>query len=183
MFRRMGMMVLAMVVAPGLVLAHGGHDHGTNKKAPWAPRADATGTYGTKSKASVTPVTLETLFSATDKYKGKLIRVEGVIKTVCKVKGCWMMIEQGNRKMRVRFKGYKFFMPTNSEGYKAVAYGYARKAIIPVRVLRHYAMDRGDVEGAKKITKPKVTVAFTADWVELSKVEKAAASTKPAARK
>ena len=138
---------------------------------PWSPRPDATGLYGTKSNEKYLSTNLSALFANTASFKGKLVRVGGRIVGVCQKKGCWMKITDGKNVMRVRFKGYKFFMPVNSKGYMAVVYGYAGQALIPVRWLRHYAEDRGASKAEiAKITKPKKTVAFTASWVELKKL-------------
>jgi hypothetical protein len=166
------MMVFAVCVAfcgGSLAFAHKNHKHKTNGKKPWAPRKDCTGTYGTPSKAKTTSVTLASLFASPKTYEGKLVQVKGKIKAACKFKGCWMMLTDGKHKMRIRFKGYGFFVPTNSAGYEAVVFGKAKARTISVKMLRHYAMDAGKPELAKKITKPKHTVAFTADWVKLYK--------------
>lgn len=172
--RKMVGMVLVWIAMSGSVWAHSkDQHHGPSKdqaNKPWSPRKDASGFYGTRAQASFTAVKVSELFANPDKYKDKLVRVEGLIQSVCQVKGCWVMLQEGKQKMRIRFKGYKFFLPINSKGYRIVAVGYARKATISISMLRHYALDRGDVEGAKKINKPQTTVTFTADWVILSKI-------------
>lgn len=175
-------MVLVWAAMSGMAWAHGDDHHkpGHNSSnKPWSPRKDASGVYGTKTNEAFVSTTVAKLFENPDPFKGKLVEVKGLIQTVCQVKGCWMMMQAGKHKMRIRFKGYKFFLPVNSKGYRATAVGYARKALIPVKLLQHYALDRGDVEGAKKITKPEVTIAFTASWVVLSKLNKPMAPKAP----
>jgi hypothetical protein len=74
-------------------------------------------------------------------FQGK---VRGEIKEVCVKKGCWMTLSMpdGNL-MRVTFKDYGFFVPTNSQGYPVIVEGKAVKSVIDVATLRHYAEDAG----------------------------------------
>lgn len=150
------------------------------KKKPWSPRKDCTGEYGKRigAKVKTTKVTMAQLFKSTQKYENKMIQVQGQVTAACRFKGCWMMLKDGKHKMRIRFKGYGFFVPTNSKGYKAVIVGKAKAKTISVKMLRHYAMDAGKPELAKKITKPKKTIAFTAHWVRLSQLSKVTPSKK-----
>lgn len=167
---RLSLICMALLACSGVAVAHKDHKHKASKSKPWAPRKDCTGQYGSKPAGKTTTVTLAALFKAPKKYAGKMLKVKGKIVNVCRVKGCWMMLTDGKNKMRVRFKGYGFFMPTNSKGYGAVALGLAKSRTISVKMLRHYAMDAGKPELAKSITKPRVTVAFTASYVKLHKL-------------
>lgn len=136
---------------------------------PWAPRADCTGIYGHKSNQKAPRVGLAALFKSPHAYKGKLIQVSGVVADVCRKKGCWLLLKSGKQVMRVRFKGYSFFVPTNSKGYKVTVTGYAAKTTIPEHIARHYAEESGDKSALKKIKGPQQTVSFMADWVSLRK--------------
>lgn len=53
------------------------------------------------------------------------IVTQGVIQKVCQNKGCWMELapKAGEAGMRVTFKGYSFFVPTDSEGREATVEG------------------------------------------------------------
>lgn len=50
---------------------------------------------------------------------GKLVRVEGTIDTVCKNKGCWLELKQGDKSVHVTFEGYSFFVPKTRWGRPA----------------------------------------------------------------
>lgn len=139
---------------------------------PWSPRKDNTGFYGFKNKEKAQKVTLAKLMTDTDKYKGKFVEVKGKVRDVCRKKGCWLMLTDGKHLMRVRFKGYKFFVPTNSTGYGVIVRGYGRRATISARLAKHYAEESGDKAAAKKITGPQRVVAFTAHSVRLFKLKK-----------
>lgn len=154
------------------------HDHSTTKptsqpaRKPWAPRSDCSGTYGQVTKTPFTNVKLSALLKNPTKYRAKLVRVQGVVKDVCRKKGCWLLLGDGKRVMRIRFKGYSFFVPVNSKGYRVSVYGFAKKTTISEKMAKHYAEESGDKAAVKRIKGPQKTVAFTADWVELSKAKR-----------
>ena len=94
-------------------------------------------------------------------------KVEGVVESVCKVKGCWMTVKTSEGKtMRVTFKDYGFFVPKDIVGKTVVMEGTAETSVTPVDDLRHYAQDAGksDKEVAA-ITQPQQQLNFEADGV------------------
>jgi hypothetical protein len=95
------------------------------------------------------------------------MKVEGKVIDVCKKKGCWMVLETADGKgMRVTFKDYAFFMPKDIAGKTVVLDGIAKKQIISVETLRHYAEDaKKSPEEVAKITDPKKELAFEAKGV------------------
>jgi len=109
--------------------------------------------------------------------KGKesvTVKIKGVIKAVCQVKGCWMTTDLGNGKsMRIRFKDYAFFMPKDADGKTFYAHGVASVETTSVAQLRHYAEDAGkSAEEIAKITEPKTEIVFLADGVILEDAKK-----------
>ena len=46
-------------------------------------------------------------------------RTRGRVADVCRRKGCWTILRDGDTQVRVRFKGYSFFVPTDSQGREA----------------------------------------------------------------
>lgn len=104
------------------------------------------------------------------KIKGKQslqTTIEGDIDGVCLKKGCWMTLEKPNGDpMRVSFKDYGFFVPTDCAGKKAVAMGTAKFDTTSVADLRHYAEDEGlSKEEIASITAPEIELVFVADGV------------------
>ncbi len=93
--------------------------------------------------------------------------VKGEVDAVCKKKGCWMTIKNGNGDpMRVTFKDYGFFVPKDIAGKDVVFKGNAYFDTTSVEMLRHYAEDEGLAQAEiDKITKPEVAVAFEATGV------------------
>ncbi|TDT47430.1 uncharacterized protein DUF4920 [Maribacter spongiicola] len=89
------------------------------------------------------------------------------VKEVCKVKGCWMIVElpQGEQAM-VRFKDYGFFMPVDILDKEVVLNGLAFVEEMSVDDQKHYAKDGGKTEDEiAKITAPKRTYSFEASGV------------------
>lgn len=77
------------------------------------------------------------------RYHAQTITVTGLVKEVCAVKGCWMILEQGGKKARVTFKDYSFFMPRNLVGKRIVATGVMSVETVSQADARHYAEDAG----------------------------------------
>jgi len=104
---------------------------------------DVTGHYGEKisvgKAVSIKQMHMELL--KTGVFEGK---VHGDISEVCVNKGCWMTMSlpDGNL-MRVTFKDYGFFVPTNSQGFPVTVEGKAVKSVTDVATRRHYAADAG----------------------------------------
>ena len=115
------------------------------------------------------PTSLATVLESPDKYAKNPVLVEGVIESVCEMKGCWMEIapEAGKAGMHVTFKDYGFFVPTDSKGMKARAEG-----VVQVKTISKEEADHLAGEGATLKRNPDGTakqVAFVASGVELTK--------------
>ncbi|MBX2841326.1 MAG: DUF4920 domain-containing protein [Flammeovirgaceae bacterium] len=102
-----------------------------------------------------------------DKEKLENITVKAKVTEVCQVKGCWMNLEKPDgSKMKVTFKDYALFMPTDIVGKEVVIHGYAANEATPVDQLKHYAEDAGKTnEEIEAITEPELALAFEADGV------------------
>jgi hypothetical protein len=96
------------------------------------------------------------------------VKLEATINETCKVKGCWMTVDLGNgEEMRVRFKDYGFFVPTEGANGKVVVMeGYAFTDTISVDHLKHLAEDAGKTaEEIAAISEPEIGVNFEATGV------------------
>jgi hypothetical protein len=71
------------------------------------------------------------------------IAVTATVTEVCQVKGCWMILVDGETKVRVTFKDYGFFMPKNLAGSKVVVEGILSEEVLSEKDARHYAEDAG----------------------------------------
>lgn len=71
------------------------------------------------------------------------IAVTATVTEVCQVKGCWMILVDGDTKVRVTFKDYGFFMPKDLAGKKVVVEGVLSEEVLSEKDARHYAEDAG----------------------------------------
>ena len=71
------------------------------------------------------------------------IALTATVAEVCQVKGCWMILLDGDTKVRVTFKDYGFFMPKDLAGAKVVVEGVLSEEVLSEKDARHYAEDAG----------------------------------------
>lgn len=138
---------------------------GSSQESTQADKSYAT--YGEE----ITPEDVVTLAGLKESIKDQdslVIKVKAVIEQTCAKKGCWMIIEdeEGNS-LRVTFKDYGFFVPTEgAEGKEVIIAGYAKRSVTDVELLKHFAEDAGkSQEEIDAITEPKEEVSFVATGV------------------
>ena len=105
------------------------------------------------------------LYTAMNTSDSVYTAFEATINETCKMKGCWMTLDMGNdREMRVTFKDYGFFVPTEGmEGKRVILEGFAHRDTLSVDHLRHLAEDAGKTpEEIAAINEPEVGVNFEA---------------------
>ncbi len=73
-------------------------------------------TFGAPLDESVPAVSLEKISGDGDSYVGQSVRVAARVSQVCQKKGCFFIAQQGDSIMRVSFKDYGFFVPTDISG-------------------------------------------------------------------
>jgi Domain of unknown function (DUF4920) len=96
------------------------------------------------------------------------VKLSCPILTSCAKKGCWMDVDLGNgEQMKVRFKDYGFFVPTEGlAGQTAILHGRVKREIMDVATLRHYAEDAGKSKAEiERIVAPRTEWSFLADGV------------------
>lgn len=102
-------------------------------------------------------------------WAGRTVTVEGAVKRVCQMKGCWMELapDGAERGVRVTFRDYAFFVPTDSRGAAARLEGeFARNTFSKADA------DHLVAEGVALTRNPDGTateVSFVARAVELRK--------------
>lgn len=127
------------------------------------------GNYGNvvKEKGVISTADLLAKVESTGTFEGK---ITGVIQEVCTKKGCWFTMALPNgTSMRVTFKDYGFFIPTNSQGFPITLEGVATLTETDVETLRHFAEDQGkSKEEVEAIKVPKKEITFEATGVAIS---------------
>ena len=102
-------------------------------------------------------------------YADRTVTVEGTVNRVCQMKGCWMeLVPAGaDRGIRVTFKDYAFFVPTDSRGASARLEGMFERNTFSKADADHLI-----AEGVALTRNPDGTateVSFVAQAVELHK--------------
>ncbi|MCU0622104.1 MAG: DUF4920 domain-containing protein [Gemmatimonadales bacterium] len=115
------------------------------------------------------PIPLAEVLQDPARYaKGEPILISGVVERNCTAKGCWMQLapEAGAGGVRVTFKDYGFFIPTDSKGKRVRAIGVFDTKQHSAKHAEHLV-----AEGATLVRNADGTateVTFVASGVELS---------------
>ena len=99
------------------------------------------------------------------------VAVSGKVTEVCQKKGCWMSMSSPateGSEMTVRFKDYCFFMPKGLSGHEVVVEGKAKRVVVSVADLQHYAEDAGkSAAEIALITEPEEELEIIATGVRV----------------
>lgn len=112
------------------------------------------------------PMKLSDAMSRAGDLKDKEILVEGTVTKVCRKKGCWMILMDEDKNIRVTFKDYAFFIPKTSASKRARAQGMIVEETLSVKAARHFLKDEGaPKEEIAAIKEPMKTTSFIASGV------------------
>lgn len=98
-------------------------------------------TFGAPSKLQGNPLNLSEALQPAN--LNKPIRAEAKVTEVCQNKGCWMILTDDERFVRVTFKDYGFFVPKDLAGKTVIVEGIISEKILPQAQARHWAQDAG----------------------------------------
>jgi hypothetical protein len=82
---------------------------------PVAVTADAE-IFGAALNEDASPTALGVILDSPAEFVGAAVRVEATISQVCQRKGCFMIATSGEGAIRISFKDYGFFVPTDTGG-------------------------------------------------------------------
>lgn len=94
------------------------------------------------------------------------VLVRGQVTDVCQRKGCWTVLRSGDTHVRVRFKDYGFFVPTDCAGREALVEGVVEVKTLSADMARHYEEEASDGNPGA-IQGPKKEVSMIATGVRL----------------
>jgi hypothetical protein len=116
---------------------------GPAEGAPEAAGADADGwrTYGTPFQLEAPTLTASTLLDAPAQYVGQRVRVTGEVADVCQKKGCWMVVADGERTMRVNMKDHGFGVDRQSTNGQADIEGIVTQRAVDPEHAAHLASE------------------------------------------
>ena len=120
--------------------------------------------FGAPLDESIPKVSLEDLVSDGGQYTGKPVRVDARVAKVCQKKGCFFIARDGSSVMRVSFKDYGFFVPTDIGGKRVSFVGEVVARDISADEAAHYEKDLGSAE---PMVKPGKTYEIVATSVRV----------------
>jgi hypothetical protein len=124
-------------------------------------------TFGSAMPGSVEPVSLSSLVANHGDYVGKSVAVEARVSKVCQKKGCFFIAQDGATVVRVSFKDYSFFVPTDIGGRQVTLLGELQLKEVSAEQAEHYAADVG-AENAGIAPGPQFEIVATAVRVPIS---------------
>ncbi len=72
------------------------------------------------------------------KYDGNTIMVEGRVADVCQKAGCWLVLAEGDKSIRIRTKGHKFLVAKDGTGKTARIQGLVKSHKVDPEKVAHY---------------------------------------------
>ncbi len=126
--------------------------------------------YGEKisQEKAIEPLAAKTQFDLLKVGDTLDLKFSTKVKSVCKMKGCWMILDLPGEEVRVTFKDYGFFVPKDIEDREVIVAGKAYLEEISVDDQKHYAEDEGKTEEEiALINEPVLTRSFLAHGVLL----------------
>lgn len=140
--------LLIALVSIGLPVSAGAapcEEHAAAATVAAAPAAKKAEKFGAPVPAGEA-VSMAKLTGSPDAFQGKTVVVEGMVRSACTKKGCWMELASADGKgpgARVKFKDYGFFVPKDSAGAKARLEG-----VVAVKTVAKKEVDHLEAEGA-----------------------------------
>ncbi|PCI36388.1 MAG: hypothetical protein COB53_09800 [Elusimicrobia bacterium] len=156
------------------VVATAGRHAGFSEDARNAVDADGVVRRGVLEKTDV--ISVDECSAHSKKLKNTDVLVEGRVTSVCMNKGCWLVLtgDESDALVRIKFKKYKYFVPKDIAGRRALVQGTLMVKRISRKAAQHYEDDRAAAAGRKPhiIKKGRVELTLMADAVEVAPQEK-----------
>ncbi|HMK73559.1 MAG TPA: DUF4920 domain-containing protein [Myxococcaceae bacterium] len=106
-----------------------------------------------------TPVSVDVVLK--EAKDGQPVLVEGTVRRACSHRGCWMELASASQGLRVTFKDYGFFVPTDSAGARARVAGAVTVTTLSREEADHLAGEGAALERAPDGTAREVRVVAT----------------------
>lgn len=99
--------------------------------------------FGSTMKATAEPVSLAGIMAAPASHQGKTLVIKTRVAKVCQKKGCFFIAQQGRHALRVSFKDYGFFVPTDMGGKAVTLVGELVERRLTAEQAAHFNQDAG----------------------------------------
>ncbi|MDQ5857335.1 MAG: DUF4920 domain-containing protein [Acidobacteriota bacterium] len=97
--------------------------------------------YGRPRALTAAPLTVEQ--ASSEANVGQTLAVKAPAAEVCQNKGCWIVLTEGARSIRVTFQDYAFFVPKDIAGKTVVVEGVLSRKLLSADEAKHYAEESG----------------------------------------
>lgn len=98
-------------------------------------------TFGSIIDTSLPLMSLQEAFNNSEQYLGKKININTRIAKVCQKKGCFFIAQEDKLALRVSFKDYSFFVPTDSSNKNVTLMGKVVKIERSQADAKHFNQD------------------------------------------
>ena len=105
--------------------------------------SDLAEVFGAPLNVDARSTSLETLLDKPADYVDTAIRVEARMSEVCQKKGCFMIATSGKQVVRISFKDYGFFVPTDTGGKTVTVTGTLIERTLSEEQAAHLREDAG----------------------------------------
>lgn len=85
-----------------------------------------------------------TFLASPGDFTGKIVRVEGRVADVCQKAGCWMVIADGEKTIRVKMKDHGFAVAKDAAGCTASVEGTVAEIAVDPATVEHFASEATD---------------------------------------
>jgi hypothetical protein len=89
-------------------------------------------------------VALPAVLEAPATFLGRDLVVEGKVSDVCQKKGCWMVMADGDRTLRVTMKDHAFGVTFGATGQTAQISGQLVEKAVDAKTVEHYRAESGE---------------------------------------
>jgi len=140
------------------------------KSAEVVPEAPAAGEhFGAAFTTTEAAITASALLDDPSAHVGKTIRVEGRVADVCQKAGCWMVISDENRTMRVLMKDHDFSVAKDGAGSWATIEGTVVEKANDKAEAEHFASESAKPELAPEAAAGERKFELVATAVEFKR--------------
>ncbi len=94
--------------------------------------------YGNPFTLSDAPITSVDFLQDPGQYDGKTVIVEGRIADVCQKAGCWLVLAEGDKSIRVRTKAHRFYVAKDATGQTARIEGLVKSTKVDAQRVAHF---------------------------------------------
>lgn len=105
-------------------------------------------TFGAAMPEATEPVALAALVAQHEEYADKSVVVVARVSQVCQKKGCFFVAKDGATTVRVSFKDYSFFVPTDISGRDVTLVGKLKQVELTEEQAAHLEEDMGSADVA-----------------------------------